>query len=67
MVLCAWLVPTFMVLICLLTGDVKTLFTSPNELENVIYTNLRLNNAIFRGTVIPYSPPVVESTKMWIW
>ena len=54
MVSIAWLVPLLLVAICFRTGDRETLFTSPNELENVIYTNLRLNNSIVRGNVIPY-------------
>ena len=54
MIVIAWLVPSVMVVICLLTGELETLFSSPNKLENILYTNLKLNNAIFRGTVIPY-------------
>ena len=61
MVSIAWLIPLIMVAICFRMGDPETLFTSPNKLENVNYTNLRLNNSIVRGTVIPFFLPFFEN------
>lgn len=55
MVSAAWLIPILATVVALATGDKESLFTSPNEIENVIYINLKLNLGIFRGPVISYA------------
>jgi len=44
-----WIIPIVIISVAFSVGDRESLFTSANENEEVYFTNLRLNNAIFLG------------------